>query len=68
MTYELLTNELRNRGMSKMKLAFEANINPPDLYCAINGKKPMYPNYRKRIAEALNMTEAELFEDATEVK
>ena len=52
---------LKERGLSKFKLAIGANITPNDLYLALNGKKPLYPGWKKRIAEFLQMDESELF-------
>lgn len=41
----------------------KARINPADFYQAVNGKKPFFPAWRKRLADALDVTESELFSD-----
>lgn len=56
---ETLLNE---QGISKLQLAMKAGINPSDLYAALNGSKPIFPAWRKKISEALGVPEAELFE------
>lgn len=38
-----------------------AGIQSGDFYLAVNGKRPFYAGWRKRIAEVLNMDESELF-------
>ena len=52
---------LKERGMSKLQLAMGAGITPSDLYCALNGRKPLYPAYRRKIAMFLGFEEHELF-------
>lgn len=54
---------LKEKGFSKNQIAMKARISPADLYQAINGKKPFFPAWRKRLADALNVTESELFSD-----
>ncbi len=61
--YEKLKAVLKEKGVTAYRLAKESSIAAPDLYNALHGYKPLYPNWRKRIAEALNMTEHELFEE-----
>ena len=58
---------LKERGLSKLQLARKSEIAPSDLYHAMNGKKPFYPAWRKRIADYLQMDESKLF-DAIEIK
>lgn len=53
---------LHNKGITAYKLAKECNIALPDMYSAINGKKVMFPRWKKSISDYLNMPEAELFE------
>lgn len=57
----LLIEIIKQNNLSKMQLALKAGISPADLYQAINGKKPFFPSWRKRIAAVLNMSERELF-------
>ena len=63
MRYEKLMKALSDRGWSKRQLAHQANIASQDLYQVLGGKRPFYPNWKKRVAEALDMDEAELFEE-----
>ena len=55
---------LKEREMSRLQLALKSNIAPSDLYSALSGKKPIYPGWKKRIAECLQVDEAELFGDS----
>ena len=64
--YEKLKQAAHEKGISIGKLARLSDIAAPDMYSAINGNKPMYPNWRKRIADALDADEAELFEEEAE--
>lgn len=59
--FETLKDEMKRRDLSGYALAKLANISSQDFYTAIHGKKPFYPGWRKRIAEALEMSEKELF-------
>lgn len=61
-----LISVLEKMGISKNQLAMEARINPADFYQAINGKKPFFPAWRKRISEVLGMPESELFPEYAE--
>lgn len=60
--YEKLRTELKKRGISVYRLSFMSNIAQADLYTALKGKKPMFPNWRKRISEALEIPAEELFD------
>lgn len=53
---------LKEKGITAYRLAMECHIATPDMYMAINGKKPMFPKWRKAISEYLNVPEQELFE------
>ena len=59
---------LKEKGVSKNQIAMKARINPADLYQAINGKKPFFLAWRKRLAEALEVPEDELFPSYVEEK
>lgn len=61
--YEKLKNVLEEKGISMYRLAKLSRIASPDLYSALSGKKVLYPNWKKRIAESLEMPEEELFEE-----
>ena len=49
------------RGISQLKLAFLTGISPGDISRIENGWILPYPSWRKRLAEALDTTESELF-------
>lgn len=67
MKYETLRLTLNDRGISIRGLALKAGIVPQSLNSAMNEQIPFWPGWRKRVAEALNMSEAELFdEDGTD--
>ena len=38
-----------------------ADMNLTDLNAMIHGRRPMFPGWRKRISQALNMPESEVF-------
>ena len=61
--YEKLKSIIKEKGITTNKLASMSNIASQDLYSAFHGKKRIYPNWKKRIAEALGMPEAEIFEE-----
>ena len=64
--YEKLLEELNARHITRNKLALLAGITSQDIYAVLSGKKFMYPGWKRRIAEALNMPESELFEQEAE--
>lgn len=68
MAYTSLRDEMRRQGLSIRQLAIKSNITSQDLTQALNGKKPFYPGWRKRVSESLNKAEKDLFpeEDANE--
>ena len=59
--YDELKEVMKEKNISTHKLAKLSNITPQDLYSALSGKKPFFPNWRKRVAEALDSTVEELF-------
>lgn len=59
--YEKLMEELERRGITRNKLAKMAGIASQSLYPALAGKSQMFPGWRKRIAEALDIPEEILF-------
>ena len=61
--YETLRDLLKDRGLSLSKLSYGARISLSDLSSALSGKKPMYPNWRKRICEYLELSEDEVFKE-----
>lgn len=66
--FEKLKKEIALRNITRNKLAVMSDIVPSDLYAALLGRKPLYPGWKKRIAEALDMSVEELFPDEEGVK
>lgn len=64
--YERLREVIAEKGITTNKLARMTNIASQDLYNAYSGKKRIYPNWKKRIAEALDVPEEELFEEGSD--
>lgn len=60
--YKRLKQEMENQHIKAFTLAKKADINVSDLYSALNGKREMFPNWKKRISKALNVPEEDLFE------
>lgn len=58
---KILKAEMKSRGISRNKLALLARIAPSDIYGVFNGTRPLFPAWRRRIADALGMDEDELF-------
>lgn len=61
--YTKLKKTLDVRNITIYRLAKMSKINTQDLYTALKGKKPMYPNWKKRIAEALDTDIDSLFNE-----
>lgn len=61
--YTKLKNTLQEQGITIYRLAKLSRISTQDLYTALKGKKPMFPNWKKRIAEALNTDIESLFNE-----
>ena len=61
--YEAAKKKIIGKYGSINKLSHAIGVTAADLYCAFNGSKPMYPKYRKLIAEALGEDEAALFSE-----
>jgi predicted transcriptional regulator len=57
----ILMKILKEKKMSRLGLAFKANISPSDLYQCISGKRAFFPAWRKRISDALDLPEDEVF-------
>lgn len=66
--FERLKEEMNKQDKKAFSLAKQADINPSDLYSALKGDRPMFPNWKKRIAAVLGKPESELFDDRREVK
>ena len=61
--YTKLKKTLAEQGITIYRLAKLSKIITQDLYTALKGKKPMYPNWKKRIAEALDTDVESLFNE-----
>lgn len=61
--YTKLKKTLDVRNITIYRLAKMSKINTQDLYTALKGKKPLYPNWKKRIAEALDTDINSLFNE-----
>lgn len=68
MKNQRLIDVMKNRGITQLELARLTRMSPSDLCFALNGKRPWFPSWRKRISEALNMSEAELFPEFVQRK
>ena len=54
------------KNITLSRMLAKANIQTGDYYQAVNGKKPFFPNWKKRISMVLEMPEAELFPNQSE--
>ena len=61
--FEKVEALLKEKGLTKYRLAKMSKISTQDIYGILNGSKPLYPNWKKRISDALEVPEEELFED-----
>ena len=59
--YDILKEIMKEKNIKVNQLAFATLITPSDLSAALSGRKPFFPNWRKRVAEALDSTVEELF-------
>lgn len=64
--FDELKDEMRKQNITGYRLAKVIGVCGSDLYNALNGKKPMYPKYKRRIAEALNRPIGDLFPEEGE--
>ena len=62
MKQKTLKSILEERKITPYRLAKDCGIATSDIYQALSGKKPMFPKWRKVIAEYLKMDECQLFE------
>lgn len=61
MNRNLFEEILKERKLSKLKVAMDAGISPGDFYQALSGKIPFYPKWRRLLAECLDLKEDDLF-------
>ena len=59
--YQKVRKKIIRKYGSLNRFALEIGVNSPDIYAAFSGTKPMYPKYKRLIAEALNESAADLF-------
>lgn len=59
----MLKEIMKQRNISQASMARMANINQTQFNRAYNGFQPFFPAWRKRISEALNIREEELFSE-----
>jgi transcriptional regulator with XRE-family HTH domain len=61
-----LAEILYQRRISQAKLARMADMNLTDLNAMLHGRRPTFPGWRRRIAQALNMPESEVFPEISQ--
>ena len=61
-----LKTTIEERGITRNRLAIMSGISTSDMYQIFSGKRALFPAWRKRIAEALEMPEEELFPEEGE--
>lgn len=63
MKYSKLETLLYVRRISKLQLAIKIGVSSSSLYDVLNGKRQLYPNYKRKIAEFLEVDEDYLFSE-----
>lgn len=66
--FEKLEEELKKQKWSRNKLGLESKISPSNISQIMNGKLPLFPNWKIRIAEALEVSVEELFPETEKNK
>lgn len=61
MTYQKVKDELCKRNVSVNGFAKAHNIDCGNLTNCLNGKRPLYPKYKKLLSDFLGIDEAVLF-------
>lgn len=51
----------KEKDIPLTKMLMKAGIQTGDFYQAVNGKRPFFPAWRKRIAETLHLSEDQIF-------
>ena len=59
-----LRKERERRGLSLLDVTMKTGISPSNLSEIERERRYVYPGWRRRIAQAFNMPESELFEEA----
>jgi transcriptional regulator with XRE-family HTH domain len=57
--------ELAKRGLTQTGFATQVRVSPATLNQVLNGRSSPWPDLRRRIAEALDLPESDLFDEAT---
>ena len=60
--YEKLNAALESKHITKYRLAKLTGIHEQDIYNLFSGKKKLFAGWKTRIAEALEMSEEDLFD------
>lgn len=60
MDYKKVNTLMKYKGFSKLRLSRETGIAPQDISSVLNGKRYCYPGWKRRIAEALGVTEDDI--------
>ena len=66
--YETLLKTIEERDITKYRLAKLSNVPLSDLYAIFKGKRSLFPSWRVRICEALEMDDRELFPELPPIK
>lgn len=53
----LINKRLQEGNLSRCQLAKMTGIAAPDIYNCLNGNRPLYPGWRKKIFDVLGLTE-----------
>ncbi|MDK2889109.1 MAG: hypothetical protein PWP72_1987 [Thermoanaerobacter sp.] len=59
---------MKERGLSKTRLGFMSQIHPATIGKLLAGHIPPYPNYKRRLSEALGVPEDMLFKRVDETQ
>lgn len=61
MKNDMILSVMNERGISIRQCAKDIGIGRPDLSSALNGRKPMYPKYKRLLSDYLCIDEKVLF-------
>lgn len=63
MIYPKLEAVMNEKSVTRNKLSKLTGIAPTDIYGALNGDKKLFPGWKRRIADALGVSESDIFGD-----
>lgn len=63
MIYPKLEKVMNEKGITRNKLSKLTGIAPTDIYCGLRGDKKLFPGWKRRIADVLEVEVDEIFED-----